>query len=360
MLVIWFLDYRANFGTALDLMQRSAQFMGMFMPGHEFLETQNKLETFRLFAYADQELGFPTNRLEPLPDLARRALALSNFRRIWALEGVSHYYASHMGSATHIGGTTGPGLLADPEISECTMVPMHAGMGTAFAGAILSRLGANPTRADMRDAMTRFFDQCRAHARPGWYENAIEPMGLAVRTLHPHLLSSASRAIGEIDPDAQHLFWHGVGRSLYFVPVNFMTFGGSHERALRSAISEAPTLEDRLNAVAGLVWAVTLVNIQHPAVLKNLLRAPSGIRLPSAVKNGVTSAVLVWKHMVPEDREFSPVYTRRLPPNAHEAESWNNLVVTPASEALDAGGQRIAALFQYHDLTQQANHASAL
>jgi hypothetical protein len=29
------LDYRANFGTALELMQRSAQLMSFFLPGHE-------------------------------------------------------------------------------------------------------------------------------------------------------------------------------------------------------------------------------------------------------------------------------------------------------------------------------------
>jgi hypothetical protein len=333
------LDYRANFGTALGLMQRSAQVMGMFLPGHEFVETQNKLEAFRLFAYADQELGFPTHRLEPLASLTRRALALGKFERIWALEGVAHYFASRANSPERI--------LCDAELPEAAMVPMHAGMGTAFAGAALAGLGAKPAKASLRDAMERFFELCRANARAGWYENAIEPMGLATRTLHPHLLANVSDAIGEIDACSQRLFWHGVGRSLYFVPMNFMTFGGSHERALRSAIDEAPTLENRRNAVAGLVWAVTLVNIRHPAVLKNLLRAAAPVAMRDAVINGITSALLVWRHMVPEDREFGAAYTRRLPVGARGADDWNNLVVIPAARALATEDQRIAALFQY-------------
>jgi hypothetical protein len=52
-----------------------------------------------------------------------------------------------------------------------------------------------------------------------------------------------------------------------------------------------------------------------------------------------------------------------LPPSAHEAESWNDLVVTPVERALAAGDQRIAALFQYReaaDSTKDTSHASRL
>ncbi len=80
-----------------------------------------------------------------------------------------------------------------------------------------------------------------------------------------------SDALGALDGHAQQLFWHGAGRSLYFVPTNFATFGAAHGRALQAAMNEAPGPEERRNAVAGLVWAVTLVNIRHPAILKNLL-----------------------------------------------------------------------------------------
>jgi hypothetical protein len=344
------LDYRASFGTALDLMQRSAQLMSLFLPGHEMQEAKNKIEAFRLFAYADQELHFPTDRVESLDVLTRRALALSNYRKIWALEGVAHYCTGVLNP-----NDPATGFLANPELPECTMVPMHAGMGTSFAGTVLSRLGDTPSKSSVRDAMERFFGLCRDNARPGWHENAIEPIGLGVRSLHPHLLRPVSDAIGEMDAEpgkpSQRLFWHGVGRSLYFVPMNFVTFGGSHERALRTAIAEAPTPEDRENAVAGLVWAVTLVNICHPAVLKSMLNAGAAIRMPGAVKNGIVSALMIWKHMVPEDREFLPEYLRAATGNSADARLWNEFVVTPAQRAfsevfpdLNERG-RIASLF---------------
>ena len=344
------MDYRTNFGTAIELMQRSAQLMSLFLPGHEMQEAQNKLEAFRLFAYVDQELHFHGNRLESLDALVRRALALSNYRRIWALEGVAHYYANAVGEKGKV-----TALLLDPDLPDCAMVSMHAGMGTSFAGIALSGLGAKPSKTSLRDAMERFLDLCRANSRPGWFENAIEPMGLAVRSLHPHLLGPMSDAIGEVDINAQRLFWHGVGRSLYFVPMNFITVGGAHERALRSAIAEAPTVEDRNNAVAGLVWAVTLVNIRQTAILKNLLRSSEGIRMPDAVKNGIVSALMIWKHMVPEDVEFLPPYSRPAPGAAREARLWNDYVVAASAHAFAAifpsllQQGRVASVFRYRE-----------
>jgi hypothetical protein len=344
------LDYRANFGTVLEVMQQSAQLMSFFLPGHAMQEAQNKLEAFRLFAYADQELHFSEDRLEPVDALALRALALSNYQKIWALEGVAHHYTS---AASAKGPVTG--LLLNPALPDCAMVSMHAGMGTSFAGTVLAELDGRPSKPRLRDALERFFDLCRANARPNWYQNAIEPMGLAVRTLHPHLLAQVSDAIGEIDGDALRLYWHGVGRSLYFVPMNFVTFGGSHERALHAAIAEAPALEERRNAIAGLVWAVTLVNIRHPAVLRNLLRACDAIRMPGAVKNGVVSALMIWKYMVPEDREFLPAYLRVAAGTGRDAELWDDFVVAPFKHAfaevfpglVEQG--RMATVFQYRE-----------
>lgn len=344
------MDYRSTFGAAMEMMQQSARLMSIFLPGHEMQEAQNKLEAFRLFAYVDQELRFPAKPIDSLGVLVRRALALSNYRRIWALEGVSHYYMNALGATRE---TTG--LLADPDLADCAMVSMHAGMGTSFAGKVLSRLGSNPSKNNLRDAIELFFELCRANSRPGWYENAVEPLGLAVRTLYTHLLTPVSEAIAEIDINARRLFWHGVGRSLYFVPTNFATIGGAHERALRTAIDEAPTPEDRRNAVAGLVWAVALVNIRHTAVLKNLLSVSESIRMADAVRNGIVSALMIWKQMVPEDVEYLPAYSRLSPGSGREARLWNEQVVASSSNAFNTvfpsliKQGRIASLFQYRE-----------
>ena len=331
-------------------MQRSAGLMSFFMPGHEMQEAQNKLQSFRLFAYVDQELHISHARLEPIEELTRRAMRLSNFRRIWALEGVAHYYTNGVQDPGKLNG-----LLLNPAIPETAMVSMHAGMGTSFAGYALSKLGDDASKTALRAAVVHFMELCAANARPGWLENAIEPMGLGVRSLHPHLLARMSDVIAEIDMDARRLFWHGVGRSLYFVPMNFITFAGSHERALNSAIAEAPTIEDRHNAVAGLVWAVTLVNLCNPEVLKNMLRAAERIRMPDAVINGIVCALMVWKHMVPEDREYLPVYFQPISGSGRDVRLWNDYVVSPAKRVFAdvyptlLAENRAASVFEYKE-----------
>ncbi len=330
----WSFDIRSGFGAAVGLMQRSAEMMSGILPGHEWNETGNKLECFRLFAWVDQELGFPKSHLQPLDQLAARALKLNDFRSIWALEGVANYYTSACLSAG--AGQPMKGMLstgAGASLPAKTLVSMHAGMGTALSRAILAALGDKPSKAALRDAVTRFFDQCRDNAREGWYESAIEPLGLSVRTMHPHLSRVVSDVIGDIDPAARLLFWHGVGRSLYFVPTNFVSFGSSHERALQTAIREAPGMEERRNAVAGLVWAVTLVNLRNPGVLRNLIRECERIHMPEAVMNGITSALMIWKFMVPGDSSLLSFYSRPAGGNASDAVRWNRFVMRAASKA---------------------------
>lgn len=332
-------------------MEKSARLMGLLLPGHEMQEAQNKLEAFRLFAYADRKLNLPPGQSQSLIALVNRALGLGNFPRIWALEGVAHHYTDSLGLDAKC-----RGLLLHSDLPDCTMVSMHAGMGTSFAGRLLSSLGSQPSKQSLRKLLERFLELCQTNARAGWYENAIEPLGLAVRTLHPHLLAPVSDALEEIDINARRLFWHGVGRSLYFVPTNFVTAGSAHARALRSAVSEAPTAEDRQNAVAGLVWAVTLVNIRHTTVLKNLLRASQSLHMDSAVQNGVVSALMLWKHMVPEDSEYLPAYSLRAPGSGRDAALWNKCVVEASTRAFRdvfpalASQGRIASLFQYREI----------
>jgi len=73
------------------LMQQSARLMGVFMPGRglfgDFRELDNKFEVFRLFQYADRELGLPVESL-PIDEAVRRALTMESFRSIWILEGI--------------------------------------------------------------------------------------------------------------------------------------------------------------------------------------------------------------------------------------------------------------------------------
>ncbi len=70
--------------------------------------------------------------------------------------------------------------------------------------------------------------------------------------------------------------------------------------------------------------------------------------MPEAVVNGITSALMVWKHMVPGDAAFLPQYLRL------QDDIWNERVARPALKAFSrrfirncCGRGRVATLFSY-------------
>ncbi len=294
-------------------MQQSARVMGIFTPGRgvfcDWQELDNKFEAFRLFQYADRELG-PAAAHLPINDLVSRALALDAFRAIWILEGVGH----SQGLARPL---SAKGLLTDgtsASLPDCAMVPLHAGMGTAFAEKLFARLDSNPTAGAVQHTVESFLDACRVNCRPGWGDACMEPVGLVVRCLYPSLLNAVSGAMEQVNPALRRLFWHGVGRSLYFVPTNFMPIPGAQERMFINAISEPSCYEDKQNVVAGLAWALTLVNLRQPAIVRPALPLCSRLHFGDECTNGMISALLLWRHMAPAHSRYLGDYIRLYAP----------------------------------------------
>jgi hypothetical protein len=154
------------------------------------------------------------------------------------------------------------------------------------------------------------------------------------------------------DGDLPALFWHGVGRGLYFSPTNFLPSACWAWGGLEKAGAEPPHEVGRLNAVAGLAWALTLVNVRHPGILE-LFVARYGARLGDdrAFANGVRSAALVWHHWAPDTPHVAALC--RHASRAAPAERWAALVSEPVNAALAALYPRLAqqglgALFRYH------------
>ena len=78
--------------------------------------------------------------------------------------------------------------------------------------------------------------------------------------------------------------------------------------------------------------------------------------MPKASINGIVSAFMVWKHMVPEDREFLPPYLQRGSGSVHDIRLWSDYVKTPAAFVfaetfpLLAAQHTVAPLFQYREI----------
>jgi hypothetical protein len=324
---------RDGFLGVIEMLQQSARLMSIFMPARglfgDWPELDNKIEAFRLFQSAERELHLPVDRL-PLDQVVQRALTGDAFRAIWMLEGVG--YIRGTASSLSVKGllTEGPGA----HLPDRAMIPLHAGMGTAFGEKLFGGLGSRPSRAQVGDTVQRFVDVCRANCRPGWEDACIEPAGLVVRLLYPSLLAPVSAELEIVSPALRPLFWHGVGRSLYFQPMNFLPIAGAHRRMLNSAAQETSVPEDRRNVLAGLNWAVTLVNLPQPAVIRSLASVCSELKMREEFINGLISALLAWRHMAPDDLRYINDYTRPLATHDRQAVLWNQWIETPAREAL--------------------------
>jgi hypothetical protein len=152
------------------------------------------------------------------------------------------------------------------------------------------------------------------------------------------LVPTIDRQLSVIDPDIVGYFWHGVGRGLYFLPLNAVPCASSSWRAAEMAQSEAPHALGRLNALAGLVWAVTLVNIRHPEILEAFLKQHgNAFSANDAFANGVSSALMIWYDMQGDDpylQAFCDYQSDATAPGL--VQLWNSQVRGPCQEALQS------------------------
>jgi hypothetical protein len=322
---------RQAVAAALRLMQESAEAVHAALPGEaglEWRELANKLEAFESFQQAPALVGLAPGAEPSLEAQLRRAAALGTYRSVWTIEGLGYALAE---SAWAVGRAPRR-LFADARLNHLpahAVVPLHTGAGLSFAGRLLAMDGALSS-ADL----ARWIAQWEENARPGYRCIAVEALGLVARNLHPHLLPGLGGLLGAIDPVLAEHLWHGAGRGLYFVPSHAVPYSGAAGRALEKARREPPDEPGGRNAIAGLAWALTLVNLRQPAILAGVLRRHLGeIGSTEAFANGVASAVLVWYDIVGLDSHLDAFLAYR-PEGPAQAALWRDLVARPCEEAL--------------------------
>ncbi len=164
----------------------------------------------------------------------------------------------------------------------------------------------------------------------------MEALGLVTRLLYPQIVRIIDWRLSAIDPDLVGYFWHGVGRGLYFLPINALPCTSSTWRAVEMAQEEPPHSLGRLNALGGLAWAVTLVNLRHPAILETFLKQYGGvISANDAFSTGVSASLMIWYDIEKDDpylRAF--LQYQPDPSNPRLVQLWNSQVRAPAQEAL--------------------------
>jgi hypothetical protein len=165
--------------------------------------------------------------------------------------------------------------------------------------------------------------------------------------------------LSAIAPDVLSYFWHGVGRGLYFLPINALPCSSSTERAIGMAHDEPPHTLGRSNALGGLAWAVTLVNIRHPAVLEVFLQQCDEAMVgDDAFSTGVSTALMIW-YDIEGSEPYLRAFLQHQPDlsDPHLVLRWNSQVRGPSQEALQhayavlKARQGLGEAFQHQSLS---------
>jgi hypothetical protein len=332
--------------TLLECMLQSASAMTQMTAGGQdqalWQELQNKLEAFYLFEHVDTALNLPSAVPCSLPEALSRALNLDSYRSVWAMEGLGHYYAD-----LALEQQTPLEELLQDHLPGRSMVPLHTGTGLSLAEFLLSR------SPGCHEAIDSFLRICSAHSHDGYAGAAWETLGLVVRNLYPHLIGPTHQYLSHYGKRSLLYFWHGIGRAIYFSPSNLLPSNSAPWAGVQMCMEEPPGPRERRNALAGFVWALTLVNIRHPQVMAAFLHHHGRTAAePEAFINGIYSSMLVWRDCTPEDAYIESFWRYRPPESDLLPDFWDYYIRKPFQQALRdyqgiSNNRKIGTLFHF-------------
>ncbi|MCH9651592.1 MAG: hypothetical protein K0U98_25425 [Deltaproteobacteria bacterium] len=337
--------------TLLKVLGQSAALGGSLLPGTVlWQELENKLVAFDYFCHGELALG--ATGQESLEEALAGGAAMDPYLGVWTREGLGHSRAVRALQENTLPET---GDFLPGDLRPTDLVPLHTGLGLALAGRFIENVGSGG-RKGLEEHLSDFLARCEMVAQPGYGRTAREALGLMVRQLRPDLLMEVDRLLGRVDPERQEVFWHGVGRGLYLSPSHAVS-GWGVWRAFEEARTLPPHEVGRLNAVSGLAWALTLVNITHPEVVELRWRQQrqhldGDPALAAAFLDGVRAALLIWHAAVGYEAYLERFLTYG-PPSIEAAEAWRRCIVQPCEAALKlacAGhweGAAVAELFRF-------------
>jgi hypothetical protein len=297
-------------------------------------ETANKLVVMQLAGDARRQLGMDDGPEEALDVLIGRALTIRPFERLWAIEELGRDAAARAVARAEAGDVQGL-LTAEPlNALPSRCVPMlHVGMGRAFAAHVLSPLDSTSDADAVRHAVTRCAALCRRSSRRSMAGVAFGALGVEVRMTRRSLVSTFDRAIVRIEAALRPYFWHGVGRGAYFGPEHLRPSTNAPRQMIVNLRDDAPDDLAYANALAGIAWATTMVNMTHPEIIEFLLRHHPGLAARhEALAGGIASAVTIRSVTTPDDFNVSAFITHE--PSGGRAELWRSAIAIPCQAML--------------------------
>jgi hypothetical protein len=320
-------------------------------------ELRNNIEVFRLVKDISQILGIPSSgQTFDLIKAVEGAYALGQFPDLWALEGLGHNYTlTFLGKSKPLRDILIKGQARALPDKSLTM--MHAGMGLAFASQLMDTITPYSSASQIRDVLQDFVTLVQNNSRKGYEGAAYESLGLVTRFWHAPMVNIVDRYMQDVHPEAVSYFWHGVGRALYFLPTYFLP-------GLLSAwipVQQEPPYElAKLNMIAGLTWATTLVDIRQPQIMETVLKYHTDVVSETpAFANGVMSTFIVGSDIT-VDEYYIRKFLEYKPADPQVAELWEKHVTNPARDAVQRiypvlkKHRRLGEVFRYQNLSELA------
>jgi len=298
-------------------------------------ELRNKFEIVSLVQNINSTLGIRENAFVPLPVLVEKCYSLSPFQALWAVEGIGQYYTESYWK--FYGPPQGLLLATNAPVPEKSLLMLHAGMGKFFANYLLGigtlTLTPQSPASQFRAVVERFVTLAQANTRPGCLGPVIESLGLVTRDFYPEMVGSVHQQLLCVAPELNGYFWHGVGRALYFSRRYLLPALSTVWAGIDSEVRGCP---DRLNAMAGLAWAVVLLNMRQPQILEEALRTfVRNSPLQEGFANGVASSIIMRHDTTPDDPLLVSNFCQYRPSNPQTADLWSRLVAQPCTAALN-------------------------
>lgn len=321
---------------SIDVANPLVQGLGLVTPQRDWLtdwqELRNKIDIFDLVQNVETRVNAQPDF--PLYELVDRAYGLGDFHALWAVEGLGHYYGEQA-----LDNSDNPQrLLTDPAslgLPDKSLTMLNAGIGMAFAQKLLGELTTQASPDSINHLVHRFVELCQANTTEGYTGAALESLGLVTRTFHAKFLSAVDRSISSTgNEELLGYFWHGAGRGTYFSRENFLPLPCCGIR-WDSVGVQAPHETGRSNIIAGLAWAVTLVNMRTPAVMEKLLRCRGDQILDHlGFANGVSSSIVMRSDTTP-NAAFVRTFCQRTDSRTAPPALWSNLVQQPCADAIE-------------------------
>lgn len=342
----------------LEVAEPVVQSLGLLTPQKDWLidwqELKNKVDIYDLVRNVEDRLNVADGA--PIAELVERAYALGDFHALWAVEGLGNYYAVQAMKLTD----SPTGLLSAPNelgIPDKSLTMMNAGLGLAFAEHLLKEFTSLNGLSDINEVVSHFVTLCENNTTQGYTGCALESLGLVSKTFFPSTVDRLDQAIQSTTDEALlGYFWHGVGRGNYFAPRNFLPCG---RVSLNQLTRQSTHTTGQQNLIAGLTWAITLVNMRTPDVMQRYERQVSpGHRreFRPAFSNGAASSVAMRLDVTPSTPIVEAFF------NVTEGSSWRNSVGhccrrAMSSEHLSSRGPEV--WFRYTHGSLKGSHSMA-